>query len=442
MVDFRSVFPTASDLTPDERATIEASVEEWRAVRDCTAPADRHRAERGIREAYERAGAPGPQEFAWCESPAACAKWVDGLLLRRVTPLARRLKAALAPANANVALLRAIWEPRSEPALLREMTLDLTSHLTDSCVIWDRPHCLVGELVASQLEFVHGKLHDYAIGGQHGCWVDAWSCIRRLLGEDLLARVVGDAWDETKTRLELGEEIARACGWWFPFENVCFVSERPTAVRREDSGRMHAPNGFALEYRDGWGVCAWHGVHVPSAWILDGGNAGPLDVLTWRDRRQRVALMEILGWERITSFFGATVVDDAPDAGTLFGGSLPDGTPLRFLRLPYRHVLRVPVETKTARAAKAWTSSATIPGAPVSGRPGCYLLIRDHHAAEAALRDDNGSGTLRMFQWTEERELTSSGWRFVDPRPQTAFWNVRSNNSAVSYDPTRVIYPS
>jgi hypothetical protein len=233
---------------------------------------------------------------------------------------------------------------------------------------------------------------------------------------------------------------------------VCFVSERPAAVRRDDSGRTHAPNGFAIEYRDGWGVCAWHGVHVPSTWVFDGGNADPLDVLTWRDRRQRVALTEILGWERIESFFGATVMDDDPDPdeGTLFGGSLPDGTLIRFLRRrtsleprrPSYRLLRVPAETMTARAAKAWTSSATIPGAPVSGRPGCYSLIRDQQAAEAALRSDGGSGKLQMFKWNEEREVTSSGWRFVDPRPQTVIWNVRSRVIAISHDPARVTSPS
>jgi len=51
-------------------------------------------------------------------------------------------------------------------------------------------------------------------------------------------------------------------------------------------------------------------------------------------------------------------------------------------------------------------------------------------------------GTLQMFEWKEERELTSFGWRFVDPQPKTVIWNVRRNNRTISYDPTRVIYPS
>lgn len=56
-------------LTPAQEARLAPVREEWRALGLATGPADRLRAERGMRAAYEAAGLPPPALFIWARSP-------------------------------------------------------------------------------------------------------------------------------------------------------------------------------------------------------------------------------------------------------------------------------------------------------------------------------------------------------------------------------------
>jgi hypothetical protein len=55
--------------------------------------------------------------------------------------------------------------------------------------------------------------------------------------------------------------LATVCGWWSPYENVCYVQDRPAEIHMED-GKLHNPHGPAVLYSDGFGVYAWRGVRV------------------------------------------------------------------------------------------------------------------------------------------------------------------------------------
>jgi hypothetical protein len=63
-------------------------------------------------------------------------------------------------------------------------------------------------------------------------------------------------------------EIAQSCGWWWPFDDVCVLCERPSLLARDELGHLHSANGPAVLYPDGWSVHAWHGVRVPATTIL------------------------------------------------------------------------------------------------------------------------------------------------------------------------------
>lgn len=58
----------------------------------------------------------------------------------------------------------------------------------------------------------------------------------------------------------------------FPYDNVCFVVERPKAINvLEADGKPHKDGGLALEYRDGTGFCALNGIVVPDYIALTAG---------------------------------------------------------------------------------------------------------------------------------------------------------------------------
>jgi hypothetical protein len=62
--------------------------------------------------------------------------------------------------------------------------------------------------------------------------------------------------------------LARGCFWWYPFDGICFVSDRPTFIGQDERHRLHNDSGPAVSFADGWKEYYVHGVHVPP-WIIE-----------------------------------------------------------------------------------------------------------------------------------------------------------------------------
>ena len=58
-------------LTPEQEALIPIKREEWLKVGLSTQPADREKAEHGVKLAYEAAGLTPPEQMIWVDSPLA-----------------------------------------------------------------------------------------------------------------------------------------------------------------------------------------------------------------------------------------------------------------------------------------------------------------------------------------------------------------------------------
>ena len=68
-------------------------------------------------------------------------------------------------------------------------------------------------------------------------------------------------------RLNLFSDIVDSCGWWYPFENICIVCDRPEIINIED-GQLHRENMPAVKFRDGWSIYAINGHLVPEKVIM------------------------------------------------------------------------------------------------------------------------------------------------------------------------------
>jgi len=56
---------------------------------------------------------------------------------------------------------------------------------------------------------------------------------------------------------------AKAGGWFWPHEKMCWVTERPVILLKDERGLLHCEDGPALQYPDGWSLYRIHGVSVP-----------------------------------------------------------------------------------------------------------------------------------------------------------------------------------
>ena len=56
------------------------------------------------------------------------------------------------------------------------------------------------------------------------------------------------AWQEPTQPMRGLWKIAKSAGWFVPHEHVCWISERPRILRTDARGRLHCPDGPALQF--------------------------------------------------------------------------------------------------------------------------------------------------------------------------------------------------
>lgn len=287
-------------------------VERWTRIGLSTAPSNRPAAEECLVRAYAQAKLK-PPVFKWFGSP---------------------LSAAL---DMAVALLRE--HPTLGPLHVGDSDDAVKSHLA-------------GE--GDTARFIKDSIQDSLSKSGYGCHDASWLAFHCFMREVLGLR------KETEPLVPL-MDLAEHTGWYIPYENICWMSERPCAINRDDEGRAHCATGPAIAYPDGWSVYLWHGIRVPEEWILHPADMDPVKVINWPNIEQRRAAMEIMGWERVLTGLDAKVINEDPDPqiGTLLEADLPDAPGSRFLRVKCGtgrdFVIPVPREMNTALEANAAT---------------------------------------------------------------------------------------
>jgi len=168
--------------------------------------------------------------------------------------------------------------------------------------------------------------------------------------------------EEAGRRLTIVENIAQLCERWWPYENICFVSEKPQKVCWDSEDRLHNLQGPAVEYADGFSVYAVEGVRVSESWIKDPSSLSPSEALLLRDTEKRtIACNHIVGWDRILDNLDAETIDkdEDPMVGELVEVTLPDHGKQRFLRVlcgtGRRFAIGVSNDHNTALEANAQT---------------------------------------------------------------------------------------
>jgi hypothetical protein len=85
-----------------------------------------------------------------------------------------------------------------------------------------------------------------------------WVCYYQYL-----SKFLGIDYGKFQSILNIWDDIGHSCGWWYPYENICFISDRPKVINKNSRGQLHKDLSPALEFRDGY--CLWmlNGVSVP-----------------------------------------------------------------------------------------------------------------------------------------------------------------------------------
>lgn len=344
--------------------------DKWLAIGLSTAPADRPRAEEGIRLAYGAAGLKAPR-VVWCGSPLGmgiargimegiAARGKEGMKAGAVESGTHARPAAGVVTRRELGILQSPASDGPERVVTNPVHAQVEAMVRDGV-----SEELVRSLVDGAAEEVSRELmpavkasldrlvSDCGYGQHDACWLGFYDYFREVCG----------LMEETKHLAGLWM-IAQSANWFLPHANVCFVSERPAVLKRDDRGRLHCADGAALRYPDGWSIFAIHGVRLEGRLVTEALTLKDID--SQANQEVKRVLIERFGEARYLEESGAELAG-SDDFGTLYrvpargseneptllckvvnATAEPDGSFKDYF-------LRVPPTMLTPRAAVAWT---------------------------------------------------------------------------------------
>ncbi|RFS81642.1 hypothetical protein D0T12_30580 [Actinomadura spongiicola] len=349
-------------------------VGDWQSVAFGTGPADRDRAETAVAAAYTAAGLDAPERYIWVPSPvrgaavaALLAGHGDALAKAGLGDLVDQARADLAGAAAGPSVLAAVrtrpWETERAAACSEQGPEQWPR-------VWAETGGLLWDQVQSLVTRVRAAIGAVAEGEESAERAEAASLLRSASLDAVLGQHDAPwlALFETLGRLDgplAGlADAARATGWWWPYERLVILSERPSELHRDEPGRLHRGDGPALAYPDGFALHAWRGMPIPHDFIDSLTDLTASRILSEENAELRRVMLEIFGYDRYLAETGARPVH-RDETGVLWSIDLPGDEPVVMVEVvnstpepdgTYRtYYLRVPPDTRTARAGVAWT---------------------------------------------------------------------------------------
>lgn len=192
---------------------------------------------------------------------------------------------------------------------------------------------------------VTSQLHRCGYGNHDAAWLSFYWVFKDHVQE--VNRLAG-LWD-----------LARVCGWWWPFNGAVILTKRPLECHVTD-GRLHKDGGPAICYEDGFSVYALNGVRVPE-WLAatPTGDIDPKKMVELDNAEIRREFVRKVGMERICQAMEAESLDKAEFNGLpyeLLKLKVNNNTTWTFLKMENPsihtwHVEGVPNNCRTVREA-------------------------------------------------------------------------------------------
>jgi hypothetical protein len=377
------------------QAQMETFVSKWTGFGLSTTPADRPRAEEAVRLAYRMVGLPDPERIVWCSSPlvAALACAVTSSRFGWTTQQARSVSLRLT-GNAQQAAFAALSERVGnremsivqrqvqrpvESAIDQFLRAEITRRFSEAShrmaegqmdtAIWAETRSVVEQSLSKENWVAiksrswtkpAGLCSEYlenAIYGQHDAgWLSLYGFFREACG---MKR-------ETNPLFGL-LELAQSAGWMIAQRDVCWISERLSALNRDPQGRFHCEDGPALAYPNSFAMYAWHGVRVPANVIEQPDTMTVNQINDERNLEVRRVMIERYGENRYLE--DSSVIVHQDETGILYRRESSLGEPVVMIKVINStpepdgsfkaYYLRVPPTMQTAREAVAWTFGLT-----------------------------------------------------------------------------------
>lgn len=338
-------------LSPEQLTLLPQYRLQWESLARSTAPLNRVLATQTINRLYQYLGHT-PPEIRFCDSPAEIRHQQAQCIQEKLDlfGLVPRLDQVVgAPLHDKIVELRDRLDQQLNDQLSWTIQMDLEEELR----YFLRYPAYTWQLM-EHLSQVDPSLHQDLQGAiAPETWIESLSC------HDFCIEVLGchpphHTWPLLKA-------LAQQCGWFLPYEQVCFVCDRPRHLRLNHDGQLHAEGEPAVRFADGLTVYAHQDVRLPE-------HYGKVHPHQWRSQWIREepnptiqrALIQGIGYGRLCQELSLQVLDRWRECCLLRLDSA-SGEALVLLKMVcantrMSYVVRVPPRFQSARLAALWAN--------------------------------------------------------------------------------------
>ena len=170
--------------------------------------------------------------------------------------------------------------------------------------------------------------------------------------------------DEQMELLNGWAELAKNSFWMYPYENICFVCDRPDEINKDEQTRLHNDHGPAVGFTDTWRVWYVHGVRVTEKIVMYPETITVADIDSESNVEVRRIMIDQMGAAKYLMESNTNPVH-SDEYGILYKRQVPGDEEIAIVKVinstPEQdgshkdYYLRVPPATKTAKEAVAWT---------------------------------------------------------------------------------------
>ena len=286
-------------LTQEQEARFPEFVDRWMKIGLSTEKADHAKAEDAIARAYQVAGLTPTSHIVWCGSPLSLAI-IDTILRDGSVQNSVRdsvwdsVRTSVGTSVWN-SVGTSVWNSVRN-SVWNSVGASVWNSVRDSVgtSVWNSVRDSVGTSVgasvrASVRASVGASVRDSVYGQQDAGWLSFYSYFLEVLD-------IKDC-EKLKPLMDLAEHS----NWWIPRANLVYCSEKPIKCEVDERGRLHSLNGMAIEYIDGFGVFAIHGVVFKEELHKKVSSNSMLakDILQIENMEQRMVALKLRGPEQL-----------------------------------------------------------------------------------------------------------------------------------------------
>jgi hypothetical protein len=286
--------PGQERLSPEREVEARRFAAERVAAQLSTEPVDEPETERLLQKAYHVAHLPLPKSISWLDGPlqlvaALASPSVEASLWdSSMDSLVRRVYESIEK-SMGAHVVAKVWETIWSGTMTDRYEVRVWTIGEDH--VWDTILFSVATCVGTPIRLrVEEESHGYGSWESISAYAHAARLARCRFFDEYLAP------NELHALAHFNERVS---GYWLG-QDIAFLVRRPTLLARDAEGRLHSARGKCLNYPDGWGFYAWHGVRVPERVILAPETLTREDFLSEPNAEVRRVMQERMG-ERFAS---------------------------------------------------------------------------------------------------------------------------------------------